>query len=106
VALRSPNINVVFVHNEHRLIVFRRWAEGEEFLIVGSLNNHAFDAPTYTFRADAIPDGCWREIFNSDAEAYGGRNKTNAGRAVHSAAGTFECVVPANAVVAFRREEC
>jgi 1,4-alpha-glucan branching enzyme len=70
--LRSPNIDVMFVHNEHRLLLFHRWGGGEDFMVVASLNNHPFDNPNYHFRADRIPGGRWREIFNSDAAAFGG----------------------------------
>jgi 1,4-alpha-glucan branching enzyme len=101
--LRSRNIEVVFVHNEHRLIAFRRWGGPEEFVVVGSLNNHAFNQPSYVFRAPRLPAGAWREVFNSDAAAYGGDNVGNAGAAIHSDAGRLECVVPANGVLVWQR---
>lgn len=102
--LRSPDIDVVFVHNEHRLIVFHRWGGGQDFLIVASLNRCAFDQPSYLFHAERIPSGNWREIFNSDAADYGGANVGNYGRAIGNQAGSFECVVPANGVIVFQRE--
>jgi 1,4-alpha-glucan branching enzyme len=104
-ALRSGNIRVVFVHNEHRLIAFHRWTEGEELLVIASLNNRAFDSPAYTFRDDALPPGRWREIFNSDAEAYGGTNAGNGGATIASPGGIFECVVPPNGLVVFQRDD-
>jgi 1,4-alpha-glucan branching enzyme len=63
--LKSGYIDVFFVHNDHRLIAFRRCAEGaEDFLVVGSLNNRAFDQPTYAFHARRLAGGirrryCW-----------------------------------------------
>jgi 1,4-alpha-glucan branching enzyme len=101
---RSPNIDVLFVHNEHRLIVFHRWGAGEDFLVFASLDNRPFNNPSYRFRADRIPGGAWREIFNSDAAAYGGNNVGNYGRTIGNSPGFFECVVPANGIVVFQRQ--
>jgi 1,4-alpha-glucan branching enzyme len=102
--LRSRNIDVVFVHNEHRLILFHRWGEGEDFLVVASLNNRPFNSPSYLFRAERIPGGQWREVFNSDAAAFGGNNIGNLGRTMENLPGILECVVPANGVIVFQRE--
>jgi 1,4-alpha-glucan branching enzyme len=102
--LRSPNIDVLFTHNEHRLIFFHRWGGGEDFLVVASLNNRPFNNPSYSFRADRIPSGRWREIFNSDGAAFGGDNVGNLGRTIENAMDWFECVVPANGAVVFQRE--
>jgi 1,4-alpha-glucan branching enzyme len=101
--LRSRNIDVVFTRDEDRLIVFRRWGGGEDFLVVASLNNHRFDNPGYTFPADRIPSGQWREIFNSDSGMFGGGDVGNGGRTLSAAGGTFDCVVPANGLVVFER---
>jgi 1,4-alpha-glucan branching enzyme len=101
--LRSRNIDVVFVHNEHRLLVFRRWGGDEEFLVVASLNNHPFNRPSYVFRAERIPGGRWREVFNSDAAAFWGDGVGNRDADVTTSPGVLECVAPANAVVVFRR---
>jgi 1,4-alpha-glucan branching enzyme len=102
--LRSRNIDVVFVHNEHRLLIFRRWSADEEFLVVASLNNRPYDAPNYRFVADRLPMGAWREVFNSDAAMFGGWNVGNAGATIHLPGGLLECVVPANGVVVFKQE--
>jgi 1,4-alpha-glucan branching enzyme len=101
--LRSPNIDVLFVHNDHRLLVFRRWGAGEDFLVVASLNNRAFDSPGYIFRAERLPDGHWKEIFNSDARVFGGANVGNMGAVIACFAGRAECVVPANGLIVFQR---
>lgn len=103
VGLRSHNIDVVLAHNDHRLLVFRRWGEGEEFLVVASLNNRPFDDPGYLFRAARIPTGRWREIFNSDAAAFGGWNVGNAGATLTTEPGLLHCVVPANGFLVFER---
>jgi 1,4-alpha-glucan branching enzyme len=102
--LKSPNIDVLFAHNDHRLILFHRWGGSENFLIAASLNNHPFNDPSYLFRADRTPAGRWREIFNSDGAVFGGDNVGNLGRMIENTMGWFECVVPANGVIVFRRE--
>jgi 1,4-alpha-glucan branching enzyme len=58
--LKSPYIDVPFVHNGHRLILFHRWGAGEDFIIVASLNNHPFNNPGYLFLAVRIPVVRWR----------------------------------------------
>jgi 1,4-alpha-glucan branching enzyme len=102
--LKSPNIDVLFSHNAHRLIVFHRWGDGEDFLVVASLNNRPFNNPGYLFHADRTPVGRWREIFNSDAAVFGGDNVGNLGQLLENSPGSFECVVPANGLVVFQRE--
>ena len=101
--LRSPDIDVIFVHNEHRLLMFRRWGAGEEFLVLASLNNQAFDNPHYEFRSDGIPAGEWIEIFNSDSGKYGGDNIGNYGATIEAQPGFLACIAPANSVVVFQR---
>lgn len=101
--LKSRLIDVFFVHNEHRLIGFRRWSGEDEFIIFGSLNNQSFSAPSYLFRGERIPGGRWREVFNSDAAAFGGANVGNMGAEITTQPGMCECVVPANGVVVFQR---
>jgi len=102
--LKSPNIDVLLTHNEHRLVLFHRWGGGEDFLVVASLNNQPFNNPDYLFRADRLPIGRWREIFNSDAAMFGGNNVGNLGRTIDNSAGSFACVAPANGLIVFQRE--
>jgi len=101
--LKSGNIETVFVHNDHRLLVFRRWSADEEFLVVSSLNNRPFDNLGYIFNDSRIPAGRWREIFNSDAAVYGGDNRGNSGATLTSTAGRFACVVPAHGFIVLER---
>jgi 1,4-alpha-glucan branching enzyme len=103
-ALRSREIDVIFAHDDHRLLVFRRWCVGEEFLVIAGLNNHAFNNPSYRFHAERIPAGAWREVFNSDAAIFGGWNIGNAGATIHTSSGLFECIVPACGVLIFQKE--
>ena len=100
--LRSHKIDVVYLHNEHRIIAFRRWDEKEDFLIVGSLNNLPF-ADGYVMENDRIPDGSWQEIFNSDSEVYGGDGIANYDVKVTSKLGKIGIVIPANGFVVLQK---
>jgi len=101
--LCSRNIDVLYCHNDHRLIAFHRWDnQGDDLLVVVSLNNRPFDRG-YVFSGLRIPAGGWQEIFNSDAAAYGGNNVGNSGRTLACNGGQFEAIVPANGVVVFKR---
>ncbi len=62
-ALRSANIEVVYVHDVNRLLVFRRWDGPEDFLVVASLSNRDFP-DGYEIRNGSIADGIWRELLN------------------------------------------
>jgi 1,4-alpha-glucan branching enzyme len=87
--LRARAIEIVHVDDGGRVIAFRRGA----FLIVGSLR----DQPYGEYRI-GVP-GRWREIFNSDAEIYGGANVGNGGATLEG----LTMVLPANGFVVFRR---
>ncbi|MFA4902411.1 MAG: alpha-amylase family glycosyl hydrolase [Desulfobaccales bacterium] len=99
--LRSPNLDLLHTHDANRLLAFRRGEGSEELLIVASLNNNAF-ADGYVIQNVRIADGQWREIFNSDATAYGGSGLANQGL-IPSAGGVFTVRVPANSVLVFQR---
>lgn len=101
--LKSKNIDTIFIHNEDRVLAFRRWNEQEEYLVVCSLNNQPFSSPNYHFESDKIKESVWREVFNSDAEQFGGDNVGNFGADIQAKNGSFSCVIPANSVVAFKR---
>ncbi len=96
--LRSHAIDILHVHNANRVIAFRRWDDTEDFLIVASLNNSPF-ADGYTIENSRLPDGSWREIFNSDADFYGGDGVGNFGTNIPSNAGSIRVVIPANGFV-------
>lgn len=100
-ALRSRNIDVIYVDNANRMLAFRRWDKDEEFLIVASLNNHPFDLG-YTIHSDRLPDGKWREIFNSDAAYFGGSNIGNSGGTVNCREGSLNVVMPFSGMVVLR----
>ena len=84
------------------MLAFRRWEGSEELLIVASLNNTSF-TDGYGIQNPNYRDGQWREIFNSDAAAYGGSGLANQGL-IPSAGGEFTVRVPANSVLVFQRQ--
>ncbi len=101
--LRSHNIHIVHVHNENRIIAFRRWDENEEYLVIASLNNNAFTAG-YTIENVRLGDYRWLEVFNSDAEFYGGNNVGNFGATLTSSNERITVAIPANGFVVVERE--
>jgi 1,4-alpha-glucan branching enzyme len=102
-AFRSSNIDVILTDNVARLLAFRRWDAGSEYLVVASLNNAAFDKPSYTLRHPALGSAGWRERFNSDSAAYGGDNVGNSGATLRANDGTLGVIVPANGFVVLER---
>jgi 1,4-alpha-glucan branching enzyme len=77
-SLRSDGYQNVFHVNESgNVVAWHRWtSSGDDVVIVASLNNSDFNEYCLGM---PLP-GEWREIFNSDAGAYGGRNRGNGGR--------------------------
>src|SRR5439155_1595749 len=65
--LRSREIDVIYTHNDNRVIAFPRTAGPEQMLVVASLNDRAFDRG-YVISADPsrLPTGVRKEVFNSD----------------------------------------
>ena len=102
-ALRSFNLDIVYTHNGHRLLAFRRWDSTTELLVVASLNNASFDNG-YTIYGPGIEAGQWREIFNSDAVQYGGSGMLNQDT-LSSSNGAFTARLPANSVLVLQRQE-
>jgi 1,4-alpha-glucan branching enzyme len=100
--LRSHEIDIIHVHNANRVIAFRRWDATEEFFIVASLNNRPFGSG-YTIDNSRLGDGGWREIFNSDAQTYGGDNVGNSGATIPASNGRIHVVIPANGFVVFQK---
>jgi 1,4-alpha-glucan branching enzyme len=102
-ALRSQNIDVVYVHNGNRVLAFRRWENDQNFLVIASLSNTPYNQPHYTIVSTKLGNETWREIFNSDAAIYGGGNVGNCGSDLRCEGGKFSCVLPANGLLVFQR---
>jgi 1,4-alpha-glucan branching enzyme len=103
-SVRSHNIAVLYRSNEDRVVVWKRWSGDEELLVFASLNNAPF-SNGYAVRSDllSIPNGSWKEVFNSDAAVYGGNDVGNGGATIPSTDGALEVKIPANGLVVFVR---
>jgi 1,4-alpha-glucan branching enzyme len=103
-AARSRAIDVIYIHNDNRVIGFVRTAPGQQLLVLASLNDAGFDHG-YVIAADPsrLPAGGWREIFNSDAAVYGGANMGNAGATLAANSGTINAVLPAHGFVVLEK---
>jgi 1,4-alpha-glucan branching enzyme len=104
-SVRSHNLAVLYQSNQDRVFVFKRWSGDEEVLVFASFNNSPF-ANSYVIQADllSIPNAGWKEIFSSDAAAYGGNNVGNAGAVIQSNNGRIEVKIPANGFVIFVKQ--
>ncbi len=69
------------------------------------MNNRVF-ADGYVIEKDslAIPAGLWKEVFNSDAAAYGGWNVGNLSAILPSSPGRLNVVIPASGFVVFVKQ--
>jgi 1,4-alpha-glucan branching enzyme len=103
-ATRSQDIDIIHVIGGNRLIAFTRSAGSEKLLIIASLRNQPF-LDGYVIQTDPwrLPDGSWRETFNSDALEYGGRGIGNFGADVPAVGGRFQVRVPANGLLIFQQ---
>lgn len=95
-AVRSHEIDVVHTDDPCRVIAFRRRDGQHEVLVVGSLNNAAFDQPGYVLTQPSLYDHRWRERCNSDSHLYG---RDDDGNAPAGAGAELSVVVPANGFV-------
>ncbi len=100
--LRGRLIDVLHVHDLNRVLAWRRWGEGQDFLILASLNNRPY-RDGYTISSPRLPDGRWKEIFNSDSSRYGGGDFGNGGAEIPAGGGSLNAVIPANGLIVLRR---
>jgi 1,4-alpha-glucan branching enzyme len=100
--LRTANLEVLHMDNDTRVIAFRRWDDDRDMLVVGSLNNSAFDQPGYRIAHPDLRAGVWTERLNSDATAYGGTGIGNADPLTASG-GALQLMLPANAILVLER---
>lgn len=59
--------NRVYTHNGNSVMAFHRKKNGEEFIVIGSLNHN--DQGNYNI---PLMDGKWKLVLNSDDKKYGG----------------------------------
>ncbi|MCA9551906.1 MAG: alpha amylase C-terminal domain-containing protein, partial [Myxococcales bacterium] len=68
----------------------------QQFLVVASANPASFER--YGME---LPEGQWKEVFNSDAAAYGGDGVGNFGKTI---SGGFQALrIPAHGMLVFQR---
>jgi 1,4-alpha-glucan branching enzyme len=84
----------VYTHNDNSVLAFTRKKDGDEFLIVGSLNRQNFS----NYRMD-LPPGRWKEVLNSDSANYGGGNFGNGGGTIDGGSGASVNIPSAGYVV-------
>ena len=103
-AARSTALDVIYTHNDNRVIAFTRSDPSPQLLVVASLNDGAF-AQGYVIGTDSwrLPSGGWQEIFNSDAAIYGGDNVGNGGATLQVNNGQINAVLPAHGFVVFEK---
>jgi 1,4-alpha-glucan branching enzyme len=103
-AARSTDIDIVHVLGANRLIAFVRSSGTEQLLVIACLRNQPF-LDGYVVQTDStrLPDGQWREVFNSDATTYGGAGIGNFGADVPAVNGRFQARIPANGLLVFQK---
>jgi 1,4-alpha-glucan branching enzyme len=103
-AARSRFIDVIYHHNDNRVIAFTRSSPTQELLLLASLNDTPFDHG-YFIGTDPwrLPAGAWQEVFNSDAAIYGGDNVGNGGSTLALSGGEINAVIPAHGFVIFEK---
>jgi 1,4-alpha-glucan branching enzyme len=97
-ALRSHELETVYVHDANRLVAFQRTDGVDRLVVVASLNDVPF-ATGYWIPTDRLGTGRWKEIFNSDASIYGGANVGNGSGIIESYAGGIGVSIPSNGFV-------
>jgi 1,4-alpha-glucan branching enzyme len=98
-SLRSRNINVLHSHNDNRVIAFLRTIGTEQTLVVASLNDRPFE-----FGYDIpVPNGGYKELFNSDSHWYGGNNVGNHGATLPAVNGQIAVTLPAHGFVVLQK---
>jgi 1,4-alpha-glucan branching enzyme len=104
-AARSLSLDVIYTHNDNRVVAFTRTAPKQELLVIGSLNDSAFDHG-YVIGTDAarLPAGTWQEVFNSDAAAYGGDGVNNGSSLLQASNGSVNAILPAHGFIVLERK--
>ena len=103
-AIRSRHIDIIHVNPEGRVIVFTRRSGSDELLVLASFKNAPY-LDGYIVRSDPsrLPDGSWRELFNSDQVRFGGDGVGNGDTSIQVLGGSVQVRIPANAILVLRR---
>lgn len=99
-ALRSRNIEILLADDTNRVLVYRRWAGDEQYLVLANLGDLPFDNG-FIVSSGSIPDRLWDDCLNSDSHFYGGWNIGNLG-VTPSQAGRIDSRIPQCGVVVLK----
>ena len=102
-AVRTHQLETIYTHDANRVLAFVRNEPTEQLLVVACLANTAFSDGYLMPAGPSLPDGRWREVFNSDADTYGGDGVGNFGSVVPSEGGQMQVRIPANGFLIFSR---
>ena len=72
----TPNLDILYTHNQDRVLAFHRFKGPEHYLVVATLSNQGYPEG-YELRAPNLLPGRWREIFTSDSTWYDGHGVGN-----------------------------
>ena len=70
---------------------------------MASFNNQVLEGYVMQTEPSRLPDGQWRELFNSDAAIYGGDGVGNYGADLPAGNGHIQIRIPANGFVILQR---
>ncbi len=101
--LRCKNIEIVYTHNDNCILVFRRWDDNDEYLIIATLSNIHYNQPSYEIVSEKIYQAEWLEIFNSNAEVFGGDNVGNFSSQIYSQNRSLNCIIPGNSITVLQK---
>lgn len=102
-AVRSHNVDVLHTSDRNRVICFTRREGTTDVLVAASLNNRPFDHYAVEAAWDRLPAGEWAEIFNSDAETYGGSGVGLPRPVAEVRDGRVDLRLPANGLIVLQR---
>jgi 1,4-alpha-glucan branching enzyme len=108
-ALRGQGFRVVHAHDQHRVLAFHRWVEGEGRDVIVVVHLAAFNR--FGYRMGFPGEGEWREVFNSDfyENCENPHTAGNGGRVfaepqpLHAFGHSASLVLPANSLLVFAR---
>ncbi|HZN94837.1 MAG TPA: alpha-amylase family glycosyl hydrolase [Myxococcales bacterium] len=92
----GSEVKRIYSHNDNSVMAYERKNGLEDYVVVGSLNKNAFNG--YGLE---LPPGQWKEVFNSDAGAYGGNNVGNFGATING--GQTQLNIPAGGMIVLKK---
>ena len=101
--LRTRLIDILHVHDANRVLAWRRWGEGEDYLVLASLNNHPFrDGYTSPIRGSPTAAGGRSSTAIRRPLWRGQRREQRCDRDPRRG-GCLHAVIPANGFIVLKR---